>query len=150
MRKICVRFLPIFILFVIACNFAYAGATPAPVVTSTRTDVPSPEATLPPLAGDLGFGNVTGIVTDGITGLPIADATVTCEHYSYTSNEADRCNRTTTTDEKGVFLFEKVFFHDTDTIKLTVKASDYETTKVQQSFFTWNEWKVNISLKHVP
>ena len=71
-----------------------------------------------------------------------------CEHYSYTSKEADRCNRTTTTDEKGVFLFEKVFFHDTDNITLTVSASGYQTKEIKQAFFTWNEWRVDISLDH--
>lgn len=154
MRRKYFRFFPILILILVACNFAKAGTTsvPAPtlVATSTPTNVPSPEATSPPIAGDLGFGNITGKVTDAATGLPIANATVTCEHSSYTSKESDRCNRTTTTDQDGVFLFEKVFFHDTDNITLIVEAPGYQTEKIKQAFFTWNTWEVNISLKQTP
>jgi hypothetical protein len=51
------------------------------------------------------------------------------------------------TDENGVFLFEKIFFHDTDTITLIVEVPGYEKTEIKQSFFTWNEWKVDIALK---
>jgi len=91
-----VRFFPVLILILVACNLSNAGttSTPASVATSKPTIIPSPEVTLPPIPGDLGFGNVTGKITDAVTGLPIANATVTCEHYSYTSKESDRCNRT--------------------------------------------------------
>jgi len=150
MKRTYLRFFPVLILILVACNFANAISTPAPVVTSTPTTVPSPEVTLAPLPGDLGSGDVTGKVTDAVTGMPIANATVTCEHSSYISKEADRCNRTTTTDQDGVFLFEKVFFHDTDTIKLTVDAPGYQTEKITQAFFTWNNWEADISLNHVP
>lgn len=150
MKRNYLRFFPVLILILVAYNFADAVSTPVPVATSTPTTVPSPEVTLAPLPGDLGFGDVTGKVTDAVTGVPIAGATVICEHFSYTSNIADRCNRTTTTDQDGVFLFEKVFFHDTDTIKLTVEAPGYQTEKITQAFFTWNIWETNISLNHVP
>ena len=150
MKRIYLRFFPVLILFLVACNFVNAGITPTPVATSTPINVPSPEVTLPPLPGDLGFGNVTGKVTDAVTGLPIANATVTCEHYSYTSAEADRCNRVTITDQDGVFLFEKIFFHDTDTIKLIVEALGYQSVEIKQAFFAWDEWNVNISLNHTP
>jgi len=145
------RLFPVLILVVVACNFSSTGT--APVKTPTATIVPSvppPTTTNVPIPGDLGFGNVTGEVTDAATSLPIPNVTVTCEHFSYTSNEADRCNRTTITDQDGVFLFEKVFFHDTDTIQLTIEAAGYETTKIKQSFFTWNIWDVDIALKRVP
>lgn len=141
------RFFPVLILFLVACNFVNTGTAPAPVATSTPTTVPSAEVTLAPLPGDLGFGDVTGKVTDALTGLPIPNATVICEHYSYTSKESDRCNRTMTTDQEGVFLFEKVFFHDTDTITLTVEAPGYQTEEIKQGFFTWNRWEANVSLK---
>jgi len=146
------RFFPVLILFLVACNFANAGSATAPtaVATSTPTTVPSPEVTFAPIPGDLGFGNVTGKVTDAVTGEPIVNATVSCEHYSYTSREADRCNRTTTTNQDGVFLFEKVFFHDTDNITLTVEAPGYQTEKVKQAFITLNYLEVNISLNHIP
>lgn len=115
------------------------------VSTETATAV-----TAVPLPGDLGFGNVSGKVTDVATGLPVINATVTCEHSSYTVPDAERCNRNTTTNKDGIFLFEKVFFHDTDTIKLTIKAPGYDTAELKQSFFTWNEWKADIALKRLP
>lgn len=150
MKRTYVRFLPVLILILVACNLSNAGATPTPTETSLPTVAPSPETTLAPLPGDLGFGNVTGKVTDAVTGLPIADATVICVHYSYTSKESDRCNRTTTTDPEGVFLFEKVFFHDTDNITLTVSAPGYQPTEIKQAFFTLPEWKVDVSLNYPP
>ena len=150
MKRIYLRFFPVLILFLVACNFVNAGITPTPVATSTPINVPSPEVTLPPLPGDLGFGNVTGKVTDAVTGLPIANATVTCEHYSYTSAEADRCNRVTITDQDGVFLFEKIFFHDTDTIKLIVEAPGYQPNKTTWASFTLPELKADISLNYPP
>ena len=136
------RFLPVLILFLVACNLSNAVKTPVP------TSTPSvPTVTNIPLPGDLGLGNVTGTVTDAATGQPITNAIVTCQHSSYTVPEADRCNRTTATDANGVFLFEKVFFHDTDTITVTVEAPGYEKTAIKQSFFTWNKWKVDVALK---
>src|SRR5262245_6425787 len=83
------------------------------------TAVGTPTATQGP-AGDLGTGTVFGIVTDTVTGAPIAGASVTCEHSSFTSPEDMRCNQSTVTDQDGKFLFENIFFHDTDTITLTV------------------------------
>src|SRR5262245_8849468 len=84
-------FLPL--LFLLSCNLLNQQPTPTPT--------PGP-------AGDLGFGEVSGKVADAATGAPIVGATVTCEHFSYTSNEADRCNRSTTTDQAGNFSFENV------------------------------------------
>jgi carboxypeptidase family protein len=152
MKGTFVRFFPVLILILVACNFVNAGTAtaPTPIATSTLIIVPSPEMTLAPIPGDLGFGNVTGKVTDAVTGLPIPNATVTCEHYSYTSKESDRCNRTTTTDQDGVFLFEKVFLHDTDNIKLTVDAPGYQPTEVKQAGFTMPGWKVDVSLNYPP
>ena len=149
MKKEMLRFLPVLVLILVACNLVNAGSATAPVpaATSTPTNIPSPAVTLPPIPGDLGFGNVTGTVTDAASGLPIPNATVTCQHSSYTSKESDRCNRTTTTDQEGIFLFEKIFFHDTDSIQLSVEAPGYEKADVRQGFFTWNEWKVDIALK---
>jgi hypothetical protein len=120
-------------------NFAIQNELSITETTSPVTSVP--------ITGDLGFGNITGHVVNASTGLPIANATVTCEHFSYTSKESDRCNRRTTTDQDGGFLFENIFFHDTDSITLIVEATGYETARIKNPFFTWNEWKVDISLK---
>jgi len=152
MKRTFARFFPVLILMLVACNLSDAGATsaPTPVAILSPTIIPSPEVTLAPLPGDLGFGDITGRITDANTDLPIANATVTCQHYSYTSKEPDRCNRTTTTDQDGVFLFEKIFFHDTDNIKLTVDAPGYQPKEVKQAFFTFPEWKVDIYLNYPP
>lgn len=146
------RIFPILILILVACNLSNVGAATvsAPSATSTPTIAPSPEVTLPPLAGDLGFGNISGRITDANTDLPLANATVTCRHYSYTSKESDRCNRTTTTDQDGVFIFENVFFHDTDNITITVDAPGYQPKEVKQAFFTFPEWKVDMYLSYPP
>lgn len=133
------RFIPLLILILIACNFA---KLPPPAATDTSS---SPVPTVP-IAGDLGFGTVFGKVTDGSTGLPVAGATVTCEHFSYVPRETDDCNRSITTDQDGNFLFENVFFHDTDTITLTVQATGYNSTTFRQGFFTQSFFEANIQL----
>jgi hypothetical protein len=52
------------------------------------------------------------------------------------SKEADRCNRTTTSDQDGNFVFEIIFFHDTDTITLTVQAAGYLSATSKHNSFT--------------
>ncbi len=106
--------------------------TPSTVNTST-----------PP--GDLGFGKIFGNVTDA-TSAPIAGATVTCKHFSYTSSEAKRCNRSTETDQAGSFVFENVFFHDTDTITLTVNADGYNPATMRYASFTQPMLQADIKL----
>ncbi len=108
--------------------------------------MPSSIATDVRVVGDLGLGKVYGKVTDSVTGAPIAGATVTCEHSSYTSNEAERCNRSATTDQDGIFLFETILFHDTDRITLTIDAAGYNTTTVKQESFTQPIFEANIQL----
>jgi hypothetical protein len=100
------------------------------------------------IPGDLGWGAVHGKITDAVTGAPIADATVTCEQHSYTSSSV--CSGSFTTNANGEYSFNTVFFHDTDTIKLTVQAEGYETKEISQSFFTYNDWEANIGLNPKP
>ena len=117
-------------------------------------DVPNLKATFesagttPMIPGDLGWGKVHGIVTDAVTGKPIAGATVTCQHSSYTSPAP--CSGSITTDAQGMYVFENVFFHDTDTITLTVQAPGYQPKEIKQAFFTMPDWEVNISLNYPP
>jgi hypothetical protein len=107
-----------------------------------------PTSSTPLNVGDLGWGDVHGFVTDAVTGNAIPNATVTCQHSSYTSPSS--CTGLVITSAVGLFLFERVFFHDTDTIKLTVTASGYESQEYTQSSFTGNDMFVSFSLKPLP
>jgi hypothetical protein len=100
--------------------------------------------------GDLGWGEVHGVVTDAVTGKAIAGALVTCEHRSYTSIASATCSGSMETGIPGVYIFERVFFHDTDTIKLTVSASGYQKFEYTQNFFSNNDLVANISLTRIP
>ena len=137
----------LFVLILVSCNLPNprpsSSSTETPLaMTSTSPPVESPA----PIPGDLGFGKISGKVTDSVTGAPIAGATVTCKHFSYTSKESDRCNRSTTTEQDGNFLFENVFFHDTDTITLIVEANDYKPATLKYASFTQPLLKADIQL----
>lgn len=112
-------------------------STPAPILPVTSTAYP---------AGDLGFGIVGGQVTDSITGAPIVNATVQCQHTSYTAPEGSRCNRSTVTDANGQFIFENIFFHDTDLITLTISAEGYTTSTITQPGFTQPQFIASIQM----
>ena len=103
----------------------------------------SPLAT-PLSVGDLGWGEVHGVVADAVTGIAIAGATVTCEHSSYTAQA--NCSGSQVTGIPGIFIFQQVFFHDTDRIKLTVTAPGYQPQEFSQNFFTTNDLAVNFTL----
>ena len=94
--------------------------------------------------GDLGWGEVHGVVTDSATGKAIPGATITCEHSSYTTQA--NCSGSQVTEIPGVFIFQQVFFHDTDRIKLTVTAPGYQPQEFSQNFFTTNDLTMNFAL----
>ena len=119
-----------------------APAFVTPVATISETP------TAPLIPGDLGWGKIHGKIVDASTGAPIIGAIVTCEHHSYTASAT--CSGTVIVDENGKYVFENVFFHDTDTIKITVQATGYQTQEVVQSSFTINDREVNISLSPTP
>ena len=139
MKRISLPCLSIFVLTLMACNFSN-------LQPSTATQPPLSASTTLPVPGDLGIGTVSGKVTDISTGMPIAGATVTCEHFSYVPREIGSCNRSTTTDPEGNFLFKDVFFHDTDTITLTIQASRYDTTTSKFSPFTRASLEADVQL----
>jgi hypothetical protein len=147
MKRNYLRFiLPLALIFV-SCNLS----NPGPVSTSTKTpfaitSASSPVESTAPIPGDLVFGEISGKVTDYATGVPIAGATVTCKHFSYTSKESDRCNRSTTTDQDGSYLLEYVFFHDTDTITLIVEATGYKPASLKPASFMLAVLKADIQL----
>ena len=103
----------------------------------------------PPSAGDLGYGEVHGVVTDAVTGIAISGATVTCEHSTYLVYGV-QCGGAIITTSSGRYVFEQVFFHDTDTIKLTVTAPGYQPQEYTQDSFTINNLEANFSLVPVP
>lgn len=100
-----------------------------------------------PAAGDLGWGIIHGKVTDAVTGAPIAAAAVRCEHSSYTSPAT--CSAIMTTNPDGTYVFENIFFHDTDIVKLTVQATGYQPEEISQTAFTTNDMEANIALNPV-
>lgn len=137
------RILPIAglaIIIAIACS-DQSGLTATPESAASATQTPSPSP-----AGDLGFGFVKGQVTDSASGAPIPNATVQCEHTSYTAPEESRCNKTSATDVNGHFIFENIFFHDTDQITLTVTADGYSPSTIIQPGFTLPQFSTSIQL----
>jgi hypothetical protein len=118
-------------------------------VPGLKAELQSASAT-PLSMGDLGWGEVHGVVSDAVTGKAIPNATVTCTHSSYTSKPPLTCSGSFVTGIPGVFIFQRVFFHDTDTIKLTVTAPGYQPQEFTQTAFTTNDLTVNFSLAPVP
>ena len=108
------------------------------------SNTPPPWATIIPSAGDLGWGSVYGTIVDAVTGLPLEGATVTCEHFSYTSPYL--CDGITTTNSDGIHAFSEVFFRDTDRITLLVEAPGYAPLRSEQAFFTRPELHANLGL----
>jgi Carboxypeptidase regulatory-like domain len=147
MKRNSLPFMLPLILILVSCNvpgptlIAAFTATPSQNISTS----PGVEATAP-IPGDLGFGKISGKVIDLVSDAPIAGAKVTCKHFSYTSKESDRCNRSTTTDQQGSFLFENVFFHDTDTITLIVEATGYNPTTLKYASFTQPVLEADIQL----
>jgi len=115
---------------------------------SNLSTAKSSSATEPLIPGDLGWGRVEGKIVDAVTGAPISGANVTCAHSSYTSPSP--CSGTATTNTEGIYFFGNVFFHDTDTIKLTVQATGYQPQEFSQTAFTTGNMEANISLSPVP
>ena len=147
MKRTPLQFILPVVLILVPCNLP----NPRPGSSSTETPLVNTSTSAPveataPIAGDLGFGKISGKVIDLVSGAPIAGATVTCKHFSYTSKESDRCNRSTTTDQDGNFLFENVFFHDTDTITLIVEATGYKPTTLKYASFTQPVLEADIQL----
>ena len=138
MRRNFIYLIFLVLVFLLACNLSGAPAsTSTPVITTN------------PPAGDLGIGKISGVVTDASTGTPITNATVTCAHFSYTTDSSKLCNQSVVTDPAGNFVFENIFFHDTDTITLTVQADGYNTFTSKYNSFTYPSLEVNIQLSAI-
>ena len=118
-------------------------------IPSLKANQDTTEAT-PFSVGDLGWGEVHGVVSDAVSGKAVAGALVTCVHSSYTSTFSAKCSGSVETGIPGVYIFQNVFFHDTDTIKLTVSAPGYKPQEFTQNSFTINDMKVDFVLVPLP
>src|SRR5919109_1956960 len=125
-------------------NSMTATAAMAATLDAIPTNTPPAGATITASPGDVGWGSVYGTIVDGITGLPLEGATVRCEQISYASRYL--CNGVTTTDSEGKYIFNEIFFHDTDRIILIVEAPSYTPLRFEESFFTRAEFNTNLGL----
>jgi hypothetical protein len=119
-------------------------ASMATAFAATPSNTPPAGVTVVPIAGDLGWGAVYGVIADGLTNLPIEDATVRCRQTSYTSPAP--CDAVTTTNSEGVYSFSPVFFHDTDRITLIVEAPGYIPLEFKQEWFAQPEFHADLGL----
>jgi len=115
---------------------------------SNLTAAKSSSSSSPLIAGDLGWGTIHGMIIDSVTHAPVDGAIVSCEHHSYTSPVT--CSGTATTNAQGIYTFGNVFFHDTDTVKLTVQVNGYQEFEYTQNFFSRNDLEANISVTRLP
>ena len=103
-------FLSFSLLLISACS-------PVPVPTPTPTVIGTWEAT------------IEGVIYDGTTGLdkPIASGTIVYEvlHSYFPELQEGRLNQTTS-DKVGKFSL-RVVVHDTDSIKVVIRAEGYST-----------------------
>jgi hypothetical protein len=121
--------------------------TPTPTSTHALAATPTLGTVVPTqtfIVGDLGWGPIYGKVTDAATGKPIAGATVTCSHSSYTSPAT--CNTSTVTEADGSYKFPDAFFHDTDRLRLEVRVQGYVTQTINVNFFTSPWLKTDFAL----
>jgi len=121
-------------------DYIFNLATQKAVKSSSSVSIP----------GDLGWGEIHGRVTDAITGQPIAGASVTCEHHSYTSTAPALCSGSVATDADGSYVFGRVFFHDTDKINLIAQVPGYRSLRFERTAFTTNDMEANMSLNPIP
>ena len=141
-------FLLLLIFLGSGCNLNVEKLTPTPV-EPTQIATQSPTTTAIPIPGDLGWGKIHGKVLDADTNEPIVGAAVTCQHSSYISPVT--CSGSVTTDAQGIYGFGEAFFHDTDTIKLTVQAAGYQTQELTKSIVViYPAMEQNFALSRAP
>lgn len=120
------------IAFLILAVFMFACSTTSQIPTdipATSTNIPQPSN-----IGDLGTASIKGKVVDAETGIPIVDAMVICQHDSNSFNPDETCNRTTTTNQDGEFIFENILFNSEDLIGIRVEAQGYQAINMVQGF----------------
>jgi len=95
-----------------------------------------------PVAGDLGWGEVRGSVSDTV-GSPIAGVEVTCTHRS--NHPVSLCSGSVKTADDGSFVFPHIFFQNTDEIELSAHEPS-RGDHIRQAFFTHPGLYVNFTL----
>lgn len=127
---------------VTAPTLATPGPTLAPAPSALPVDQASPVLTTTPpppsqrtatptwLVGDLGWFVISGTVTTA-EGVPLANATVTCQQSGYAPRAP--CFGTRTTDTHGQYSFGAVFLHDTDRLSMQAAAPGYRPLTIQRS-----------------
>lgn len=122
-------------------------AAMAETFTAIPSNTPPAGMTVVPAVGDLGWGSIYGVITDAITGKPIANAQVECHHNSYTTSPEARCSGRTWTNADGIYAFAPVYFHDTDTIILSIDAPGYQRLDFRVSALTTAALHANLGLE---
>jgi hypothetical protein len=125
----------------------YMTAAIATFFAPTPTNTPPSWATVIPAAGDLGWGSLYGRIVDATTDLPLSGATVRCEQVSTTSLYP--CNGVTKTDNQGRYVFQPVYFHETDKITLFVEMPGYNWMKYSGGVTEPNR-QVDLELPRAP
>lgn len=115
----------ILMLMMFACSLSNTTPTASP----TSTTIPQPSN-----IGDLGTASIKGKVVDAETGIPIAEAVVICQHDSNSFNPNETCNRTTTTNQNGEFIFENILFNSEDLIGIRIEAQGYQAINMLRGF----------------
>lgn len=118
---------------------AAMGSTLAAIPGNT----PPPWATIMPAPGDLGWGSLYGRIVDGATMLPLAGATLTCEHASTSPYP---CMGTVTTNSDGMYVFANVYFLGADRITLLVEAPGYTPLHFEQNVVTQIDFHLDLGL----
>lgn len=108
---------------------APSTASESPAAPPTASAIPQPSN-----IGDLGTASIKGKVVDAETGAPIAEATVICQHDSNSFNPNETCNRTTTTNQNGEFIFENILFNQEDLIGIRIEAQGYQAVNMLRGF----------------
>lgn len=101
-------------------------------------------AAVTPMFGDLGWGTVSGRVTNTIDGSAIAGATVTCAQRS--NHPVSLCSGSVLSAKDGSFIFPHIFFHETDAIELSASHPQFGGNFIRQEFFTHPSLVINFSL----
>ncbi len=96
------------------------------MTAATTATLPATTATY---VGDLGERSIHGTIREAASNLPIANVIVSYEHFSYFRPGS---TVTTTTGANGEFVFDPLFLHDTDAVRVRVEAPGHAFAEIQR------------------